>query len=283
MIKTNYRMKLATVKYFILTFFIGLVSVFGQTPYELVEMKNPPKKLVQDYAKVFDAMQLNDLERKLVAYNDSTSTQILVLTVESLDGYPLEMFANEIGEKWGVGQKGRDNGIVIVLSEQDRKITIRTGYASQIHFPPSVNKTIIDQVIIPHFKRGDYAGGINAGVDKMFDYFSGKFKAEPKKAEKEIDFFSLFIVIFFVLFILLILFGKKNNGGGGGGNGGNGGNRQRSILDDVIIMNSGRSVFGGGFGSGGFGGGSSGGGFGGGGFGGFGGGSFGGGGSSGSW
>ena len=272
-------MKLATVKYFILTFFIGLVSLVAQTPQELVDMKNPPKKLVQDYAKVFDAMQLNDLERKLVAYNDSTSTQILVLTVESLDGYPLEMFANEIGEKWGVGQKGKDNGIVIVLSEQDRKITIRTGYAAQIHMPPSINKTIIDQVIIPRFKQGDYAGGINAGVEKIFDFFNGKFDAEPKQAESEIDFFTIFILLFFILFILFIVFGKKNNGGGGG----NGGRRQRSLLDDVIIMNSGRSVFGGGFGSGGFGGGSSGGGFGGGDFGGFGGGSFGGGGASGSW
>ena len=269
-------MKLATVRYFVLLFFIGLVSLVAQTPYELVELKNPPKKLVQDYAKVFDAMQLDALERKLVAYNDSTSTQILVLTVESLDGYPLEMLANEIGEKWGVGQKGKDNGIVILLSEQDRKITIRTGYASQVHLPPSVNKTIIDQVIIPRFKQGDYAGGIDEGVNAIFKFFNGKFDAEPKEAQYEVDWFATFILIFFILFILLIIFGKKNNGGGSG----NGGHRQRSLLDDIIIMNTGRSILGGGgFGSGGS---SSGGGFGGG-FGGFGGGSFGGGGASGSW
>ena len=275
-------MKLATVRNFLLFFFIGLVSLLAQTPYELVELKNPPKKLVQDYAQVFDAMQLNDLERKLVAYNDSTSTQILVLTVESLDGYPLEMFANDIGEKWGVGQKGKDNGIVIVLSEQDRKITIRTGYGSQVQFPPSINKSIIDDVIIPRFKQGDYAGGINAGVDAIFSFFNGKYNAEPKEAEYEVDWFGTFMLIFFVLFILFIIFGRKNKGNGGGG--GNGGHRQRSILDDIIIMNTGRSVFGGGgFGSGGGFGGSSGGGFGGGGFGGFGGGSFGGGGASGSW
>lgn len=273
-------MKLATVRNFILFFFIGLVSLVAQTPYELVDLKNPPKKLVQDYAKVFDAMQMDALERKLVAYNDSTSTQILVLTVESLDGYPLEMFANEIGEKWGVGQKGKDNGIVIVLSEQDRKITIRTGYASQVHLPPSINKTIIDQVIIPHFKQGDYAGGIDAGVNAIFQYFNGKFDAEPKQDQYEVDWFSTFVLIFFILFVLLIVFGKKNNGGGGG----NGGRKQRSLLDDIIIMNTGRSILGGGgLGSGGGSwGGSSGGGFGGG-FGGFGGGSFGGGGASGSW
>ena len=273
-------MKSATVRNFILFFFIGLVSLFAQTPYQLVELKDPPKRLVQDYAQVFDAMQKSALEQKLVAYNDSTSTQILVLTVESLDGYPLEMFANEIGEKWGVGQKGKDNGIVIVLSEQDRKITIRTGYGSQVQLPPSINKTIIDQVIIPHFKQGDYAGGIDAGVDAIFQYFSGKYKAEPKEAEYEVDWFSTIILIFFILFILFAIFGRKNNGGGGG----NGGRRQRSLLDDVILMNTGRSILGGGgFGSGGGSwGGSSGGGFGGG-FGGFGGGSFGGGGASGSW
>ncbi|MBF0596518.1 TPM domain-containing protein [Faecalibacter rhinopitheci] len=271
-------MKSATVKYFVLSFFIGLVSLFGQTPYELVELKNPPKKLVQDYAQVFDAMQLNNLENKLVAYNDSTSTQILVLTVESLEGYPIETFANEIGEKWGVGQKGKDNGIVIVLSEKDRKITIRTGYASQIQLPPSINKSIIDQIIIPYFKNGDYAEGINAGVDTIFKYFNGKYKAEPKEDQYEVDWFATFILLFFIAFILYAIFGGGKNKGGGRGNGGH---RQRSLLDDVILMNTGRSIFGGGgFGSGGgsFGGGSSGGGFGG-----FGGGSFGGGGASGSW
>jgi len=276
-------MKLATVRNFIVFFFIGLVSIFAQSPYELVEIKTPSKKLVQDYAQVFDAMQLNELERKLVAYNDSTSTQILVITLESLEGYPLETFANDIGENWGVGQKGKDNGIVIALSEQDRKITIRTGYGSQIQLPPTINKIIIDQVIIPYFKKGDYAGGINAGVDSIFDYFNGKYKAEPKEAQYEVDWFSTILLIFFILFILFVIFGKKNNRNGGGGN--NGGRKQRSLLDDIIIMNTGSSVFGGGgggFGSGGFGG-SSGGGFGGGGFGGFGGGSFGGGGASGSW
>ena len=88
-------MKLATIKNFLLFFFIGLVSLVAQTPYELVELKNPPKKLVQDYAHIFDQKQLQQLENKLVAYNDSTSTQILVLTLESLDGYPLETFTNE--------------------------------------------------------------------------------------------------------------------------------------------------------------------------------------------
>ena len=277
----SYQMKLATVKNFILLFFIGLVSLFGQTPYELIELKNPPNKLVQDYAQVFSAEQLNNLERKLVAYDNTNSTQILILTVESLDGYPIEMFGNEILDKWGVGQKGKDNGIVIVLSEKDRKITIRTGYGSQVQFPPSVNKSIIDQVIIPYFKQGDYAGGINAGVDAIFKYFDGKYTAEPKEPEYEVDWFSTFLLIFFILFILLVIFGRKNGGNGGGGNGGH---KQRSLLDDIIIMNTGRSVFGGGgFGGGSSWGGSSGGGFGGGGFGGFGGGSTGGGGASGSW
>ncbi len=277
MIQTNYQMKLATVKYFFLTFFLSILTVFGQTPDELVNMKHPPKKLVQDYAHVFDAMQLDELERKLVAYDDSTSTQILVLTVESLDGYPLETFANDIGQNWGVGTQGKDNGVVIVLSEQDRKITIRTGYSAQIYLPPSVNKSIIDNVIIPYFKQGDYAGGINAGVNSIFQAFAGKYKQDKAKSqEPEMDWFALIFAIGFFIFIFIII--SKGRGGNNGGNGG----RRRSLLDDIIIMNTGSSVFGGGgFGSGGssWGGSSSGGG----GFGGFGGGSFGGGGASGSW
>lgn len=275
MIQTNYQMKLATVKYFFLTFFLSILTVFGQTPDELVKMEHPPKKLVQDYAHVFDAMQLDELERKLVAYDDSTSTQILVLTVKSLDGYPLEMFANDIGEKWKVGTQGKDNGVVIVLSEQDRKITIRTGYGAQIYLPPSVNKSIIDNVIIPYFKQGDYAGGINAGVNSIFQAFAGKYKQDkPKSQEPEMDWVALIFAIGFFIFIFIII--SKGKGGNNDGNGG----RRRSLLDDIIIMNTGSSVFGGGgFGSGG----SSWGGSSGGGFGGFGGGSFGGGGASGSW
>ncbi len=271
-------MKLATIKYFFLTFFLSILTVFGQTPEELVNMKNPPQKLVQDYAHVFDAMQLKDLEDKLVAYDDSTSTQILVLTVESLNGYPLETFANDIGQNWGVGRNGKDNGVVIVLSEQDRKITIRTGYAAQIYLPPSINKSIIDNVIIPHFKQGDYAGGIDAGVNSIFQAFAGKYKQDkPKSKEPELDWVPIVFAIGFFIFIFFII--SKGKGGNNGGNGG----RKRSLLDDIIIMNTGSSVFGGGFGSSGggsWGGGSSGGG---GGFGGFGGGSFGGGGASGSW
>ena len=206
MIQTNYQMKLATVKYFFLTFFLSILTVFGQTPEELVNMKNPPKKLVQDYARVFDAMQLNDLENKLVAYDDSTSTQILVLTVESLNGYPLETFANDIGQNWGVGRNGKDNGVVIVLSEQDRKITIRTGYAAQIYLPPSINKSIIDNVIIPHFKQGDYAGGIDAGVNSIFHAFSGKYKQDkPKSKEPELDWVPIVFAIGFFIFIFFII------------------------------------------------------------------------------
>ena len=276
MIQTNYQMKLATIKYFFLTFFLSILTVFGQTPEELVNMKNPPQKLVQDYAHVFDAMQLKDLEDKLVAYDDSTSTQILVLTVESLNGYPLETFANDIGENWGVGTNGKDNGVVIVLSEQDRKITIRTGYAAQIYLPPSINKSIIDNVIIPHFKQGDYAGGIDAGVNSIFQAFAGKYKQDkPKSKEPELDWVPIVFAIGFFIFIFIII--SKGKGGNNGGNGG----RKRSLLDDIIIMNTGSSVFGGGFGS--SGGGSWGGGSSGGGFGGFGGGSTGGGGASGSW
>ncbi|WP_413532536.1 TPM domain-containing protein [Empedobacter brevis] len=266
-------MKLATVKYFFLTFFLSILTAFGQTPDELVKMEHPPKKLVQDYAHVFDAMQLNELEQKLVAYDDSTSTQILVLTVKSLDGYPLETFANDIGQNWKVGTKGKDNGVVIVLSEQDRKITIRTGYGAQIYLPPSINKSIIDNVIIPYFKEGDYAGGINAGVTSIFQAFAGKYKQDKQKSnESDIDWFALIFAIGFFIFIFIII--SKGKGGNNGGNGG----RRRSFLDDLIIMNTGSSVFGSGGSSWG---GSSGGGSGG--FGGFGGGTFGGGGASGSW
>ena len=98
---------------------------------------------VYDYAKLLTVVEKTQLEEKLVRYSDSTSTQIVAIIIEDLNGDNIQTLTPNWGEKWGIGDAEKDNGIVIVLSEKDRKITIRTGYAAQIYFPPSVNKSII--------------------------------------------------------------------------------------------------------------------------------------------
>lgn len=270
-------MKSAGVKFLLLFTLILSANLFAQTPYDVIDGKfKPEKKLVHDFGNMFDAAQRDQLERKLVAYNDSTSVQITVVTFQKLDGYPIELLANEIGEKWGVGQKDQHNGIVIVLSNDDRKVTLRGGYGIQAKMPPTVEKLIIDQEMIPSFKQGDYYGGVDNATTAISRVLAGKYKAEPKKDKGDSPYGFLFFFIFIGCIILFIIIASK------GGGGGNGGNRGRRGFDwtDVILTSGGASNWGRGWGGGSSGGG---GGFGGGGFGGFGGGSFGGGGASGSW
>ena len=268
----NYPMKSAGVKFSFLLFLIFCVNLFAQTPYEVADAKfKHENKLVHDFGNMFNSVERSQLESKLVAYDDSTSVQIAVVTFKKLDGYLIELLANEIGEKWGVGQKDKHNGIVIVLSNDDRKVTLRGGYGIQAKMPPTIEKLIIDREMIPAFKQGDYYGGVDNAISAIQQQLAGKYKAEPKQDDDTYGVLFFFIFIGFI--ILFIIIASK-------GGGGNGGNRGRRGFDwtDVILTSGGTTNWGKGWGSG-----SSGGGFGGGGFGGFGGGSFGGGGASGSW
>lgn len=264
-------MKSAGIKLFTLLFLLLSFGLLAQSPYDVVKKGYKPEvKLVHDFGKIFSPNERVLLENKLVAYDDSTSIQIVIVTFEKLEGYPLELLANEIGEKWGVGQQGKHNGIVIAFAKDDRKVTIRGGYGIQAKMPPTVEKLIIDREMIPSFRNEAYYQGFDLAITAIQKQLAGQYEAVPKKKEEE-GFGILTIVLMVIGFLVLYsLFS-----GGGGNHGGNSGHR-RGRWGDVIITNTGSRPWGSGsFGGGGFGSG--------GGFGGFGGGSFGGGGASGSW
>lgn len=238
----------------------------------------PPKPSFQtsvyDYANILSSTEKAQLEEKLVRYSDSTTTQIVIITIESLKGEDVSQLATKWGQTWGIGgTKEDDNGVVILLAKNEKKIAINPGYGLEDRLTAGIGGTIIRNIIIPEFKAGSFYNGLDKGTDAIIDVFKGKFKGERKQAKGQ-DFPILpFIVI--VVIVLILLSRNKRGGGGNSGNNGGGG---PSLLDVIILSNLGRS---GGGGFGGFGGGSSGGG---GGFGGgFGGGGFSGGGSSGGW
>nr|WP_294922336.1 TPM domain-containing protein [uncultured Flavobacterium sp.] len=240
--------------------------------------KIPAKQTsVYDYANVLSASEKTQLEEKLVRYSDSTTTQIVVITIESLKGEDVSQLATKWGQTWGIGgTKQDDNGVIILLAKAEKKIAINPGYGVEDRLTAGIGGTIIRNIIIPEFKAGSFYNGLDKGTDAIIDVFKGKFKGERKQTKGK-DFPILpFIVIIVIVLILL-----SRNKRGGGGNSGNNSGGGPSLMDVILLSSLGRSS-GGGFG--GFGGGSSGGGFGGGGFGGgFGGGGFSGGGSSGSW
>ena len=230
---------------------------------QLPSKPNPPR-LVNDYTGTLTAHQVSVLEHKLVAYDDSTSTQFLVLLVDDLQGYSVEQYATEIGHSWGVGQQGKDNGAVILVKpkkgSESGKVTISTGYGIEQYVTDATAKRIIEREMIPAFKDNDYYTGIDNAVNVMMDLCSGKFTQDDYNDE---DGIPGWLTLLFIIAIIIV-FTKFSSGGGQSYSGGG----SRTIW---IPMG------GGGFSGGGFGGGSSGG------FGGFGGGGFGGGGASGSW
>ena len=227
---------------------------------------------VYDYGNVLSATEKAQLEEKLIKYSDSTTTQIVVITIESLKNEDIGILTPKWAQQWGIGgTEQNDNGVLILLAKAERKIWISPGYGLEDRLTAGIGGEITRNIIIPEFKAGSYYKGLDKGTDAIIDVFKGKYKGERKQTKGK-DFPILpFIVI---VVILLILISRNKKGGGNSGNSGGGG---PSLLDVIILSNLGRGS-GGGFG------GSSGGGFGGGGFGGgFGGGGFSGGGSGGNW
>lgn len=257
--------------FFLLTFLV--------TAQEFPKRPDPPR-LVNDFTSSLSPEESASLESKLVAYNDSTSTQIAVVILSSLDGYPIDDYAFKLGEAWGVGQKGKNNGIVMLIAKNDRKIFIAVGYGLEGAVPDAYTKRIVEQIIKPEFRAGNYYQGLDKATDRIFELASGEYKEEKNKDRKPglVRFLPIvfFIIIFFFVFLVKITQTRNYS-------------RMNSVPFWVAwgLLNAANrrqrgswGNFSGGSGSfGGWGGGSGGGG----GFGGFGGGSFGGGGAGGSW
>ncbi len=264
----------------------ALLFVFGVIFCQMVnaQFDIPDKPSFQtsvyDYINLLSPTEKSTLERKLIRYSDTTSTQIVVITIASTNGENINYLGAQWGQKWGMGgSEEKDNGILILLAKNDRRIAINTGYGIEYLLTDALSKRIIERDIIPYFKSNDYYGGLNRGADAIFEVLNGEYKGN-RQSNSEFPVAVFFVLLlFFIIIIIAISKGK--------GNGGNRGNRSdgTSILEAIILSNMGRGSYrrsSGGFG--GFGGGSSSGGFGGGGFGGgFGGGGFGGGGASGGW
>ncbi|MBT3383537.1 MAG: TPM domain-containing protein [Prolixibacteraceae bacterium] len=252
---------------------IILVAVFSFTiivQAEIPERPNPPK-LVNDFAGVLNSNENSQLESALVQFARESSTQIVVVTVADLEGNDPGEYAFQLGEKWGVGQKGKDNGIVVLLKPKtgnsNGQVFIATGYGLEGVLPDAVvNGTIIDNEMIPYFKQNDYFSGLASGIKVIMEISREEYTAEQYQQNvggggSVIPFF----VIMFVLIFSVFGRGRKRRFYSPG--------RSLPFWLAMGMMSGGRSS-GGSFGN--FSSGS-------GGFGGFGGGGFGGGGAGGSW
>jgi uncharacterized protein len=263
---------------YLLILFLLLTAASGSIAQ--VPARPDPPKLVNDFAGILSETELDQLERRLVAYSDSTSTQIAIVIMNALQGYEIKDMAQRIGQAWGVGQKGTNNGLVVLVKPKTANergdVAIQAGYGLEEIITDAASRRIIEKEMIPKFKQNDYAGGITAGVQVISDLLTGKYKAATYANQPQKKGGGFIFIIIFIIFIVIALFGK--NKGDNHTIGRRDGGLPFWLLLSMLGSSGGRSSGGwGGFsgGSGGFGGGGS--------FGGFGGGSFGGGGASGSW
>lgn len=250
---------------------ILLLSFFNNAIAKDISPK--PSTAVADYIGLLNQGQKRLLEQKLKVFNDTSSSAIVVVIDKSTEGEDIFDYSYRLASKWGVGAKGKDNGILVYIAFNDRKVFIQVGSGLEGVVPDAVAKRIIENVIVPAFKKGDYFNGINKATDILMSLASGEFTADEFMSNNSDDITGIIILLLVISFIVFVIVmnirckkrGDCNDGGGYSGRG-----RYNSGGGWII-------------GGGGFGGSSGGSSFGGGGFGGFGGGGFSGGGAGGGW
>lgn len=231
-----------------------------------------PFRYVNDYTATLSENDRKVLENKLIQFSKETSSQVAVVIVPTTGDYDISQYTFELGDKWGVGRKEHKNGVLFLVAKNDRKVFIATGQGLEGVLPDAFLSQLIRQIILPNFKQGQYAAGIDQALDYIIAASKGEFAPQPEEETSSFEDYIPFIMV--CLFILFVLFGELSW------------RRDTYIsptnnhqIDELLRQSSKArrrgnavgygSTFGGGFGSGssgGFGGGSSGGGFGGGGF-----------------
>jgi uncharacterized protein len=256
--------------------FVFAAALLLSTAAHALEVPPPPTAFVTDKAGVIDDSQARALNDKLAQFEQTSGAQFIIYVFPTLDGEVLEDFTIRCGEKWKVGNKKYDNGLILFVFVKERKLRIEVGYGLEPTITDAFSRRVIEQYIAPHFRTGDYAGGLNAAADAIIAEIQHKeapvAPAQPRRvsgggsggsAAGCGSAMSIIFVIFFLIFVASIITRSRPGCGG--------------CFWPLFFMGAGGRTFGGGGGWGGGGGG--------GGFGGFsgGGGSFGGGGASGGW
>lgn len=254
----------------VLILFLSWRSGMGQ---DFPPVPNPPR-LVNDFTSTLSATETTQLEQKLLAYSDSTSSQVSIVILRSVGPYDISDYAFQLGEQWGIGGKGKDNGVLILAAMEDRKVFIATGRGMEGAIPDALAKRIVSDLILPNFKMEAYYQGLDQATDMIFKLASGEYKADEVLSNGNSGGSILLIFLLVFLFIVLpMIKNRRDNDNHMGGRSGGIDFWTTLMLANMLKGGGGRSS-GGGFGDFSSGGGS---------FGGFGGGSFGGGGAGGSW
>ena len=193
-------------------FGIILFSLLAQMAFsqDLPQPPDPPR-LVNDFAGVLDAASVSQLEGQLSAFARETSTQIAVVTIQDLGGYDAGDYAFRLAESWGIGQKGKSNGILVLVQpkvgNQRGNAFVATGYGLEGAVPDAVANRIVNNEMIPRFKQNDYAGGIGAAASVLMELTRGEYTADGylKRTQKPGGLFGGFGVLIIIFVIVMVM------------------------------------------------------------------------------
>jgi len=171
-----------------------------------------PPRLVNDYVQLLTPNQREALEQKLLAFNDSTSTQIAIVIMQETGGYPASQYAPELMQNWGIGQKGKDNGVLIFINISEREMYVATGYGVEEFITDARAGDVIADDLRPHFRKEQYYEGLDAASTHLMQMLSGTFKAEKKSSRPGTG--GLLLVV--ILIVVVVILSSRFKGGGGG-------------------------------------------------------------------
>ena len=194
-----------------------LLSLFLLTPILVWGYTSPgsPRGLVNDFANLLNTDDVSTLETKLEKFKQQTGQEIAVVTVTSLGGDTVENFAEKLFKEWGIGQKNADNGVLLLIAKEDRQLRIEVGYGLEGALTDAQSYWIINEQITPAFKAGDYALGINAGVDKIMAATQGEVLPQEDKNNFKFNADWLWLILFLPVWLASILARSKSWWAGG--------------------------------------------------------------------
>ncbi|MBN2365541.1 MAG: TPM domain-containing protein [Calditrichaeota bacterium] len=172
-------------------------------------LPDEPDQWVTDYVGILDGRQQNQLNDMLKSFEDSTSNQIVVAIFQNAQGYPVEEFTIRLAEKWRVGQKDRDNGIVLAIFMEERKFRAEVGYGLEDVVPDAYAFQIVSQIMPSYFREGQYYEGIYEAVAALMQASAGRYEGLPRKDLKDGAPTFPFVLMVFILIIFISIFRRK--------------------------------------------------------------------------
>ncbi|MCB0485830.1 MAG: TPM domain-containing protein, partial [Flavobacteriaceae bacterium] len=191
----HYQLKYLTL---LVAFFFISINCFSQEIPKKPDFIPP----IIDSTNTLSSNQKQALYDKLRNYSDTTSTEILVIIQKSTYGEDIAMYSTELGHKWEIGKRGKENGVVFLITIDDHKLWIASGYGVEHLLTDAMSKRIVEEIIIPSFKKGNFYEGIDNGTTAIMQVLSGEFKGVPSTKSEGIP--VIFIIILFIILLIIL-------------------------------------------------------------------------------